>query len=303
MQTEKIIFAQARDFSEKLNATFSFLRQNFKNLGAAALFIAGPFTLIDGIFMGLYQSQVFKSAGAVNNSSLTPQARMIASFQNIFGIEYFLGILFSVISLMVLAIVVNEYIRLYNEHKTENFQWQDVLPGVKSHFLSVFLFAIGYTIIVMLGLMLFIIPGIYLAFALSLLIYVRMFEKKSFFFAVGRCLDLIKGNWWPTFGLLFVLSIIQGMLSFIFQIPALISGILMGLQGLKNEASEGSNIFMIIATIISTTGTHLLYVVSLVGLCFQYFNLVEEKDATGLLNRIDSIGKTPEVKVSNEESY
>ncbi|HXA01817.1 MAG TPA: hypothetical protein VNW99_07515 [Cytophagaceae bacterium] len=296
MQKDKIIFNQARDFSEKLNDTFSFLRQNFKNLSTTVLFVAGPFTLIGGIFLGLYQSQVFKS-GFLKQTSLSDR------FQNIFGIEYLMGILFSMISLSIVSIVVNEYIRLYNEDKTENFQWQDVLPGVKSNFLPIFLYGIGYAILVMIGMMLLIFPGVYLAIALSFLFSVKMFEGKGFFESVSRCLNLIKGNWWATFGLLFVLSIIQGLLSFIFQIPAFISGIVMGIQGLKNEASGGSDFFLIIATIISTTGSQLLYTVSIVGLIFQYFNLVEEKDATGLLGRIDSIGKTPDVKTSNEESY
>jgi hypothetical protein len=296
MQTNKIIFNQARDFSEKLNDTFSFLRQNFKNLGTSVLFIAGPFTLIGGIFLGLYQSQVLKS-GNLGNVSITER------FQNIFGIEYFMGVLFSMITITIVAIIVSEYVRLYNEDKTENFVWQDLLPKVKSSFLSIFLFGIGYIVIITLGSMFFVIPGIYLSIALSLLIYVRIFEGKSFFSAVSRCLQLIKGNWWPTFGMFLILSIIQGLLSFIFQIPVLISTVIIGLQGFKNEVSEGPDIFLIIATIISTAGTQLLYTVSLVGLCFQYFNLVEEKDATGLLSRIDSIGKAPEVKATNEESY
>jgi len=293
MQKDKIIFAQARDFSEKLNDTFSFLRQNFKNLSTSVLFIAGPFTLIGGIFLGLYQSQVFKSTSTSVSDRL----------HDIFGMEYFLGVFFSMISLSIVAIVVIEYIRLYNEDKTENFQWQDVLPKVKSEILPIFLFGIGYAIIVFLGTILFIIPGIYLAIALSFIFYVKMFEGKGFFQSVSRCLNLIKENWWATFGLLFILSIIQGLLSFVFQIPMLISTVVMGLQGFKNEVSEGPDIFLIIATIISTAGTQLLYTVSLVGLCFQYFNLVEEKDDTGLLSRIDSIGKTPEVKATNEESY
>jgi hypothetical protein len=296
MTTDKIIFAKARDFSEKLNDTFSFLRQNFKNLATAVLFVAGPFTLVGGIFLGLYQSQVFKSA-TVKYTSLS------ARFQNIFGMEYMLGVLFSMISLCIVAIVVNEYIRLYNEDQTENFQWQDVVPRVKSEILPIFLYGIGYTIIVALGFMLFIIPGIYMSVALSFLFYVKMNEGKGFFESVSRCFNLIKNNWWATTGLIIVLSIIQGLLSFIFQIPAVISGIVMGIQGLKNETSSGSEIFLVVSTIISTVGTQLLYVVSFVGIVMQYYNLVEEKDSTGLLSRIDSIGKTPEAKVGNEESY
>jgi ABC-type phosphate/phosphonate transport system ATPase subunit len=83
----------------------------------------------------------------------------------------------------------------------------------------------------------------------------------------------------------------------------LISTVLLTLQGINKEVSGDTNIFLVVSTIISTIGSQLLYVVSLTGLCFQYFNLVEEKDASGLLSRIDSIGTTPEVKTSNEESY
>jgi hypothetical protein len=296
MQTNKIIFPQARDFSEKLNDTFSFLRQNFRNLALSVLFTAGPFTLIGGIFLGLYQSKTLSSIGS---DVRDPFARL----QNIFGVEYFLGALFSFISIIIVAIVVLEYIRLYNEDKTENYQWQDILPKLKSSFLSIFLFGVGYSIIVALASLLFVIPGIYMAIALSLLVYVKIYEDKSFFQAVSRCLDLIKGNWWATFGLLLVLSVVQSILSFVFQIPLLISTVLSTFQGVNNEGSGDTNIFLVISTIISTIGSHLLYVVPLTGLCFQYFNLVEEKDASGLLSRIDSIGTTPEVKTSNEETY
>jgi hypothetical protein len=296
MQANKIIFQQARDFSEKLNDTFSFLRQNFRNLSLSVLFTAGPFTLIGGFFLGLYQS---KTIGSIGSGGSNP----FAQFQNILGMEYFFGVLFSFISLIIVAIVVTEYIRLYNEDKTENYQWQDILPKLKSDFLSIFLLGLGYSVIVALSSLLFIIPGIYMAIALSLLIYVKIYEEKSFFQAVSRCLDLIKGNWWATFGLLIVLSIVQGLLSFVFQIPMLISTVLLTLQGINKEVSGDTNIFLVVSTIISTIGSQLLYVVSLTGLCFQYFNLVEEKDASGLLSRIDSIGTTPEVKTSNEESY
>jgi hypothetical protein len=297
METNKIIFSQARDFSEKLNDTFTFLRQNFRNLSLSLLFIAGPFTLIGGIFMGLHQSKLFSAFGREGMSRSNPMGQF-----EVMGMEYFLGVLFSWIALTVVAIIVAEYIRLYNEDKTDNYQWQDVLPKLKSGFLSIFLFGLGYAVIVMLASMLFLIPGIYMAGALSLLIYVKVYEEKGFFQAVSRCLDLIKGNWWATFGLLLVLGLIQGMASFIFQIPAFIASI-MNLQGIGTETSDGNNIFLIAATVLSTAGTQLLYAITLVGLCFQYFNLVEEKDATGLLGRIDSIGTTPEVKTGNEESY
>ena len=55
----KIEFAKRRDFGEVLNGTFQFLRQNFKSLGLALLYIAGPFILIQGIITGYYQIDTF----------------------------------------------------------------------------------------------------------------------------------------------------------------------------------------------------------------------------------------------------
>jgi hypothetical protein len=40
-----------------------------------------------------------------------------------------------------------------------------------------------------------------------------------------------------------------------------------------------------------------------IGIAFQYFNLVELKEAKGLINKIDTLGETPASTHESEEQY
>ena len=55
-----IEFHRTRDFSRKLNATFEFVKQNFKPLGKSILFIAGPPVLLASLVSGSFVSEFMK---------------------------------------------------------------------------------------------------------------------------------------------------------------------------------------------------------------------------------------------------
>ena len=61
-----IEFHRTRDFSRKLNATFEFVKQNFKPLGKSILFIAGPPVLVASLVSGSFMSE-FMSFSMVGN--------------------------------------------------------------------------------------------------------------------------------------------------------------------------------------------------------------------------------------------
>jgi len=54
---QKIELRKTRDFSAKINITFDFIRQNFKILAKSIIYISGPFILVEGLFMGIYQQK------------------------------------------------------------------------------------------------------------------------------------------------------------------------------------------------------------------------------------------------------
>jgi len=276
MELKQIELQKVRDFGALIGVTFEFIRQNFKLLLKSGVFIVGPFILLAGIFMGMYQSAVlnFKNATTLNS----------------IGLPFIAYMLFVTIAVLLLNVVVYSFIILYEEKGIGNFDLNDIWEKTKSKFWMLLFTGIGYAFFVVLGVVFLIIPGIYLAVTLSLIYMIRLKEGIGFFSAFDRCTKLISKNWWFTFGFIIVIGLIQGFISFIFYIPNYIAIFALTLSGYKNPGqSSPGHIIFIITSVISSLNI-LLYMISVIGIAFHYYNLVERKEASSLLERIDSIG-------------
>ena len=274
MEQTKIEFRKVRDFGQLLSATFEFIRQNFKLLFKSNLLIAAPFILLAGVFMGLYQSSLF-------NFSNQPEIEQ-------FAIPFLISIVFMMFSYLVITIVTYSFITLYKSLEAEAFDINDVWQTTKQNFWMLLFTGIGYAVIIGFGFLLLIIPGIYLSVALSIIYIVRLEEGISFFEAIDRCIKILSGNWWSTFGLIIVIGFIQGFLGFIFYVPNYIVTFFLAFAGIDATTGEAGKILFIISSIIASLGT-LLYAISIIALAFQYYNLVERKEAPGQMHQIEEI--------------
>jgi hypothetical protein len=277
MNPQKIEFQRYRDFGQIINASFEFLRENIKQLAKAVIFLVGPFILLTGIFGGLYQKDLF---------SFTSTTTSLSEF----GISFGLYILFAFLSIMILISTVYSYIIIYIRKEDDlPIEVDDVWIKVKDNIFKTILFSIGYTIITLLATVLLIIPGIYVSIALMIIYIVGLNEDKGFFESMSRSFYLVKNKWWFTFGLLIVLSLIQGFLGFLFQVPQYIAMFVTAFNSVDGNGTDSfTEIILIVTTIISTMN-FIFYAISLVGIAFHYFSLVEQKEAKGLLEKIDSI--------------
>jgi hypothetical protein len=274
MIQSKIEFRKVRDFGGLLNVTFDYIKKNFKVLLKSNLLISAPFILLAGVFMGLYQSSMF-------NFSANYDLQQI-------GIPFLLAMFFMILSYLIITIVTYSHLMIYKQSETGVFDIDEIWQMVKKSFFMILFTGIGYTFVVGFGFIFLIIPGVYLSIALSLIFIVRLEEGLGFFDAVSRCIKLIKDNWWFTFGLIIVVGIIQGFLGFALYIPNYIVMIFVAFTGIDSESSGLNRTLYIISSIISSLGA-LLYVISTVAIAFQYYNLVERKEAPGLLQQIDEI--------------
>ncbi|HEY8402525.1 MAG TPA: hypothetical protein VIK89_14755, partial [Cytophagaceae bacterium] len=215
------------------------------------------------------------------------------------GGEAIFFMLFFILSISIISLVVFEYVNLYTDSSVEEFDVSDVFKLVKKDFFRVILGAIGSYLIIMLGMILLIIPGIYVSVALSLLFIVMIKEKASFSNAVSRCFYLIKGKWWSTFGLLFIMGMIQSMILYAFSLPITILTAVIGSMTMNME--QGATIFTTVWSAVYMLMSTFTYALPIIAVCFQYFNLVEMKESKGLMERIESIGT--DTSVRNEETY
>lgn len=288
---------QQRDFGEKINATFNYATKEFRTLGLSLLYIAGPVTLVAGIAGGFYQSNMLKTIGLVNGSGFGGiKTSPFAMFEQIFSPAYWLLILFSLLSYVLVSLTVYSHVKLYGRNPVDPITvgavWQDVQASL--------LGGVGITLVtgaaIIAGLVLFILPGIYMSVPLSLGLTVYAFEGTGISEVFSRCFKLIKDKWWSTLGLVIVMSFIAGIMGLIFSLPASIVTF-MGIAG-----NNGDNSLTIIITqTIAILGTRLLSALVPLALSFQYFNLVERQEGVGLLSAIDSIGTAPHQPRSQDE--
>lgn len=274
MNQSKIEFRKVRDFGGLLNVTFDYIRSNFKILFKSILLISAPAILLAGVFMGIYQSSMFSFASNMDLEQI--------------GIPFLLALFFMMMSYLIVNVVTYSHIVVYKQSQDGIFDIDEVWKMVKKNFFMILFTGIGYSLAVGFGFIFLIIPGIYLSIALSLIFIVRLEEGLGFIDAIRRCTKLISGNWWFTFGLIIVVGIVQSFLGFILYMPNYIVTFFVAFTGIDSESSGFNRTLYIISSIISSLSV-LFYSISTIAIAFHYYNIVERKEAPGLLQQIEEI--------------
>jgi len=321
-----IEFQQARDFSKKINTTFEFLKLNFKPLLKSLLFIAGPPMLVGSILAGSLYSDYFGFIGRMSRSAGNTDSAVDFLGSATLWLEIIGAVLFLFLSGVMIISVVYNYMLEYEARKTPvpdtTIIWDRVRASLPMYISTVLLFwvllvaAYALVILIIVGtavlspLLAFfvgvavVVGFIYVMITLSLLFIIRAYENKGFFDAFARSFQLIRDKWWSTFGLLFILGLIQSTIASIFLVPWYINFIVSMMHSLEGGPIQETSFFSeIINTLFMTfyfLASFILYALPLIALAFQYFNLVELKEAKGLMARIETLGQSTDTKPEDE---
>lgn len=299
-----------RDFSNKMNATFEFFKQNFKSLIRTLLFLVGPpsliLSLLFGSILGDYMRAVFGMMGGG------------AEFAEFFTPNFFLKLIIIVIvgtisSVVFMSAVIN-YVILYREKQSNNIEVEEVWSRVKKTFGMYLGTMIGWFVLAIVAYIVMIIPfallgagstGIafililaciilyfYLLVANSLVFVIRGFEPVGFFESFGRSMYLIRGKWWSTFGLFFIFYLITIVISYAAFIPWMMIKNISSLHTVEQarEATNDVDWFAMLTMGIQYIISYMIGSLLLIALIFQYFNLVERKESKGLMDKMGSLG-------------
>lgn len=285
---ENFELRRVRDFGEIINATFEFLKQNFSKLYRIILLIAGPVFGLMLLALAFIGQDVFKLLTGGTNNLL--QGEEGFDFKRMLVMLAPVALLW-IVCLALTAVIVYQYICQYLENGYDSISTESIWAEVKANLLSYFLNFMFVGLLVIIGMVLLIIPGIYLAIALTPFFTVMAVERKTFVEAAKRCLHLTSGYWWFTFGVLLVIGILQSLASYI------VKGPLMILQGIidYNSAADMKSIngiLMVLSGILDFFVGFLTYPISMLSSSLIYFSLVERKEGRGLFKKIESIGGT-----------
>ncbi|HEY9048786.1 MAG TPA: hypothetical protein VIN08_22935 [Ohtaekwangia sp.] len=330
-----IEFQQARNFSQKMSATFDFIRQNFKSFAKSMLFIAGPPVILSSIFIGdifnrFMGLSVAASQSQFGNSSAQQMQDYFSS--STFWLQILGIILFAWIGGVITIATTYAYMRIYSEKKTTAIEVSEVWARVRQTFWMHFGTLTLYVILMMAFFVILAIPlGIVMGLAgvispflaiigvlafylfvfmfsinMSLIFIIREAENIGFFDALTRLFYLIKNKMWSTFGIGIINVLIQSTVSMVFFLPWYISFIISLMHRTSGDAFEEpssimttvNSIFLILYFVCNT----LLYSLPMIALAFQYYNLVELKESRGLLSNIESFGEST-AQPQNDEHY
>ncbi len=297
MKNNKIELRKKRDFGDVINVTFAFVKEHFTHFLSMYVLISLPAALVAVIFISLFPaSDLFVAGNFSKNIG-----------QNIIYILIYVMAGFSLLVFLISA--VYQYVALYMKKGT-NFSIIDLWKAVLSEFWRIsqtyIFFMVGVVLVYLVmafvagfvmsflgvvgsilgGIILFlgILASIYFFIPLSYIFVIRSFEpEKTFWQAIKRANYLVKDNWWACFGLSFVMGIIQYILVMLLKIP-------FAIFGMANVAQVNFTGVLSVALIVEMVTNMITAFLPTLATVFQYFALVEMKDATGLTEKVEKFG-------------
>ncbi|MPQ46391.1 hypothetical protein GCQ56_05155 [Marinifilum sp. N1E240] len=282
MTSNDFKFEKVRDFGALFSDTFLFIKQNFKNLAKGLLYYVFPISLIQGVVLGLIQFNSLTNLSSGGNIFTQGSSFLIITT----FISYFLMLLaYS----FAMSFVMN-YVNTYREKGANNFELSEVWKRMITNIPQVLgaLFLCG--LLSLVGFFILLIPGIYIAICVSLVIPIVIFEKETVGSAISSCFSLIKNNWWNTFGFLFIISIIGYSLNFFVQLPNFIYQMVVAIFMSTGDPITPSKALSILFSIIQALGYAFIQVLPITAIVIQYFNLIEKKQSPSLLKDLETVG-------------
>lgn len=280
----QINLRKAREFGDVFNDTFAFLKQEAKPLFNSILIFALPFLLISSIGVAYVQ---------------TTQRNYLSPDLNFDFLDYFtkmgLILLFAMIGQMMLMLTVYSYCKLYVEKGARNFNNNDIFQIIRKQFFPCLGAGIILTIVVVIGIAMCVVPGIYLAVSLSLVLPIMIIENKGFGVSFSRSFDLTHKQWWWTLLMLFVYVVMYYIFAIILSLP----GIIFGISKLFEQNNDGfeyviPTYLIVYNAIIGLVGT-LITVILHIAIVLQYFNITEMFEGQTLSQRIDQITQNDQI--------
>ena len=308
-QKPKIAMYVKRPFGEKLNASFDFIKENWKQLFKYSTYLILPICLIQAAnFSGLMGSMTdltaMQASGGISDNPL-------AALGPSFALNYAGVIFFSCLGALLMTSLIYAMVRLYNEReeRLSGIVFGDIksllLRNIKRLFLMgiacsfLFIFAVIFIVLLAVLTPFTLILTIPLLFAfmvpLALMAPIYLFEDISLGEAFAKTFRLGFATWGGVFLILIVMGIIASVLQGIVSIPwyviYIVKMIFTMSDGGATSSSVGLNFAQYLFSILMLYGSYLSAIFGIVGLVYQYGHASEVVDSITVESDIDNFDK------------
>ena len=299
MTSAPLPLRKERDVGDVLNATFVYLKTNYKLLGKSLLLIVGPLMALSAVAASLFQMRTFSITARMSDGTVTPAenqallAELFSAYVPLIGTW-----LFSALGLVVASAVVYAHMQLYLEHDgPEGYGMRDVwrlTPGMTGRllltgFVAVLLIYFLPALVIVipcLGALAFFVWMVYASTTFSLVYPMRVMEPVGLVEGFKRCRRLIEGHFWSTLGLLILTWLLYTLLAMAVSVPGMILSFMMMAHAAEGAIGAGMQTLFTGVVTVGSVLSPLFYSIPLVAVGLQYFNLVERQEYAGLRERV-----------------
>lgn len=279
-----------RSFGDIFNDGIGFLRLHYRSLARILLYLVGPILIASSVLSG-YNTYMLYNSSSINLTGL--------------GIAGILAAIASLLSYTVATLVI--YVYLQDSYAGINHTIGSMWKAIRGRILPV----IGHNILLaIIGGILYLVAGMVFAFLAMLLgpfsvlliffglvLFIPFFvasaiivlDKVGAATALSRAYYLFNGNWWFSFKVVLATMLMTFSISMFFT---LITTMLSGSFAMFTLHQSSNPVLSAIIVILSFLSPIISIATWLPGLCvmaFFYYSLSEEKDFTGLYERIGNL--------------
>ena len=272
MIEKEIQFQKRREIGDIITDSFKFLQQEYKPVLKLVTIYVLPFILLYA-FVQIQVQQ--KLMGGIDFSDIDKLKENIGPFYK----NLFMSGIFSLFVQSLLAATFYSYVEAYIKKGKGNFNLSDITPFLFSNGLIALKVNLLLFLVVIVGLFLCIVPGIYFANTLSIVVIVSMFERKGTANAFLKTAFLVNSQWWNTLLLNLLAIIIIWSVGFVVTIPAMFAGVSVDLFGTGPIKTEQLPVWYWVLSGFSSVISSILWIVIYTFWAFQYFNLNERAKA------------------------
>jgi len=206
-----------RTLGEILGDAFRLYGQNWQTLVAITAVVVVPVAFIEAFLTHSLTNSVTKSVVSVNptTGSITYAQATSSAYRGLLASLVVLFLSFFVVGLLTGAITR----AVASEAAGLPMDLGDSYTFALSRVGAIIWVTILIALVIIGGLILFIVPGIWFFGMLFAGVIIVVTENVRGSHAMSRSWNLVKGNWWHTFGTLFVAALLAGVVSSIIQAP------------------------------------------------------------------------------------
>ncbi|HSH20593.1 MAG TPA: hypothetical protein VLA03_09070 [Draconibacterium sp.] len=267
MIIKEIQFRKKREIGDIFSDTFTFIKQEINPISRLVTIYVLPFILLYAVV------QVYLQKNIINKIDFSDSEALLAMIGPVY-LNIFLFALFGLFVQSLLIATYYTFIEAYVKKGNGNFDLAEITPLLFSNGLRAIGTSFVIFCVVILGLMLCFVPGIYFANTLSLAIIILIFEKKGIGIALLRSAFLVKSQWWNTFLINITGIILIWVANFIMSLPMVLTGLSINIFDPVKTPVEFPDWYWILIG-ISTAVSSVLYIIPYTFMAFQYFNLDE----------------------------